>query len=78
VLDPSVPLFFEGRYLLAEDPGLGEIRAKALYHSVLAAIAEGNTTRSGIASRLGRHSTDIGHPLTVLEDAGFIAKRTTR
>ncbi|MGH8898637.1 MAG: AAA family ATPase [Egibacteraceae bacterium] len=74
VLDPAVPLFFEGRYLLAEDPGTGEIRAKALYHSVLGAIAEGNTTRGAIASYLGRRSPDIGHPLSVLEDAGLIRK----
>lgn len=38
VLSPANPLFREGRYLVAED---AELRDPALYHSVLAAIAEG-------------------------------------
>ena len=72
VLNPAVPLFREGRYLLAEEP---DLRDTALYHSVLAAVAEGRTTRGAIAGALGRRSTDIGHPLTVLEDAGYLVKR---
>lgn len=71
-LNPAVPLFREGRYLLAEEP---ELRDTALYHSVLAAIAEGRTRRGAIASALGRQSPDIGHPLAVLEDAGYVVKR---
>jgi AAA+ ATPase superfamily predicted ATPase len=71
-LNPAVPLFREGRYLLAEEP---ELRDTALYHSVLAAIAEGRTRRGAIAAALGRESADVGHPLAVLEDAGFIVKR---
>lgn len=71
VLDPQVPLFREARYLLAED---AEIRDTAIYHAVLAAIATGNATRGGIAGYLGRKSTDIGHPLTVLEDAHLISR----
>jgi AAA+ ATPase superfamily predicted ATPase len=39
VLSPAVPLFRQARYLLAEEPG---IRDSGLYHSVLAAVAEGN------------------------------------
>jgi uncharacterized protein len=70
VLNPARPLFREARYLLAEEP---ELREVALYHSVLAAIAEGNTTRGGIASYLGRRSTDLAHPLGVLADAGLIS-----
>lgn len=73
VLDPQVPLFREARYLLAED---AEIRDTAIYHAVLAAIATGNATRGGIASYLGRKSTDIGHPLTVLEDAHLISRES--
>ena len=42
VLNPETPLFREGRYLLAEEP---DMRDTALYHSVLAAIADGNTSR---------------------------------
>lgn len=69
VLNPARPLFREGRYLLAEEPDLHDV---ALYHSVLAAIAAGNMTRGGIADYLGRKSTDLAHPLSILEDAGLI------
>lgn len=69
VLNPGRPLLREARYLLAEDP---ELHDTALYHSVLAAIAEGNTTRGAIAGYLARKSTDLAHPLRVLEDAGMI------
>ncbi|MBB1245372.1 ATP-binding protein [Streptomyces durbertensis] len=69
VLNPARPLFREARYLLAEEP---ELHDTALYHSVLAAIAAGNTARGGIADYLGRRSTDLAHPLTVLQDVGMI------
>jgi hypothetical protein len=71
VLSPAVPLFREARYLLAEEPG---IRDSGLYHSVLAAVAEGNCTRGGIANYVGRRGADIGHPLNVLEDAGLLRR----
>jgi uncharacterized protein len=71
VLNPQVPLFREARYLLAEE---AEIRDVALYHAVLGAIAGGHTTRGGIANTIGRSSTDIGHPLSVLEDAQLIIR----
>ena len=71
VLNPARPLFREARYLLAEEP---DLRDTGLYHSVLAAIAGGNTTRGGIASFLARPSTDLAHPLGVLEDAGLITR----
>jgi uncharacterized protein len=71
VLSPEVPLFREARYMLAED---NEIRDTAIYHAVLAAIAEGNNTRGGVASCIGRKSPDIGHPLAVLEDSQLIAR----
>lgn len=69
VLSPASPLFREARYLLADEP---DLRDAGLYHSVLAAIAQGHTTRGGIASYLGKKSGDLGHPLTVLEDAGLV------
>lgn len=69
VLDPASPLFREARYLLAEEPGMRDV---SLYHSVLAAVAEGNTTRGGIANYVGRRATDIAHPLTVLTDNGLL------
>ena len=71
VLNPARPLFREARYLLAEDP---DLRDTALYHSVLAAVAEGNARRGGIAGYIGRKATDLQHPLTVLEDAGLLLR----
>ena len=71
VLNPERPLFREARYLLAEEP---QLRDQALYHSVMAAVAEGNGTRGGIAGYLGRNATDVNHPLTVLEDAGLLTR----
>jgi uncharacterized protein len=68
-LNPAVPLFREPRYLLSEDPSLGD---RALYHSVLAAIAAGETTSARIAGRLGRPATSLAYPLQTLTDAGFI------
>ena len=70
VLNSQVPLFREARYLLAEET---EIRDPALYHAVLGAIAAGRNTRGGIADHIGRKSPDIGHPLSVLEDAQLIS-----
>ena len=71
VLNPQSPLFREARYLLAEET---EIRDPALYHSVLGAIADGNSTNGGISNFVGRKSADITHPLNVLEHAALIAK----
>lgn len=71
VLSPLSPLFREARYLLAEEAG---IRDPALYHSVLAAVAEGNATRGGIAGYIGRKAVDISHPLNVLEDSHLLTR----
>jgi AAA+ ATPase superfamily predicted ATPase len=71
VLNPQTPLFREARYLLAEET---EIREPAIYHSVLAAIASGNTTNGGIAGYIGRRSDELSHPLNVLEDAALIVR----
>jgi uncharacterized protein len=71
VLNPYRPLFREARYLLAEEP---DIRDTGLYHSILAAVADGNTTRGGIANYLGRKSSDLTHHLTVLEDTGLLLR----
>lgn len=72
LLNPARPIFSERRYLLSEEP---DVRDRGLYHSVLAAIAGGSTTRGAIAGRLGRSSQEVAHPLGVLEDAGLVAKR---
>ncbi|MFI9170739.1 ATP-binding protein [Streptomyces lincolnensis] len=71
VLSPFSPLFREARYLLAEET---DIRDTALYHSVLAAVAQGNRTRGGIAGYIGRKSVDISHPLNVLEDSHLLMR----
>ncbi|NEA35433.1 ATP-binding protein [Streptomyces sp. SID13031] len=69
VLSPLSPLFREARYLLAEE---ADVRDPALYHSVLAAVANGNSTRGGIANYIGRKAVDISHPLNVLEDSHLL------
>ncbi|MFC4123906.1 ATP-binding protein [Nocardia rhizosphaerae] len=71
VLSPLSPLFREARYLLAEE---AEIRDTGLYHSVLAAVANGNNTRGGIAGYIGRKAVDISHPLAVLEDCQLLVR----
>lgn len=70
MLDPQTPLFREARYLLAEEP---DIRDPAIYHSVLAAIATGNTTNGGIANYIGRRSDEITHPLNAVRQAQDVA-----
>jgi AAA+ ATPase superfamily predicted ATPase len=72
VLSPASPLFREPRYLLEEEM---DVRDIALYYSVLAAVAAGNSTRGGIANYVGRKSTDIGHHLNVLEDSGLLRRQ---
>lgn len=71
VLDPASPLFREARYLLDEDM---DVRHSAMYLSVLAAVAQGNNTRGGVANYVGRKAADIGHHLTVLEDSGLVRR----
>jgi hypothetical protein len=71
VLNPASPLFREARYLLSDEPDLRDV---GLYHSVLAAIADGNRTRGGIASYLGRKSGDLAHSLNVLIDCGLVVR----
>ncbi|MGH3991750.1 MAG: AAA family ATPase, partial [Pseudonocardiaceae bacterium] len=71
VLSPASPLFREARYLLEEET---DVRDTALYHSVLAAVANGNNTRGGIANYIGRKAADIGHHINVLEDACLLRR----
>jgi AAA+ ATPase superfamily predicted ATPase len=70
-LDPSTPLFREGRVLLAEEDALSD---RGLYHAVLAAIAAGENAPSRIAGRLGRPATSMAHPLSVLVDTALVAR----
>jgi AAA+ ATPase superfamily predicted ATPase len=71
MLNPSSALFREADYLLTEDPAITD---RALYQSVLAAIAEGHSTRTGISGVLGREDSALHHPLKVLESAAFIRR----
>jgi AAA+ ATPase superfamily predicted ATPase len=71
VLDPGSPLFREARHLLDEDL---DVRDSAMYHSVLSAIAQGNSTRGGVANYVGRKAADIGHHLNVLEDSALVRR----
>ena len=70
-LSPRSPLYREARYLLADE---SDLRDRALYHSVLAALASGNATAGRIAGCLERPGSDITHPLTVLQDCGLVRK----
>ncbi|MFF1815647.1 ATP-binding protein [Streptomyces sp. NPDC058251] len=69
VLNPARPLQGEAEFLLAAEP---DVRDRALYHSLLAAVAAGNHTSGGIASAIGRKATDISQPLTVLKRCGLL------
>jgi AAA+ ATPase superfamily predicted ATPase len=71
VLNPSHAMFREADYLLTEDPAISD---RALYQSVLAAIADGRSTRSAVGSLLERDDSALRHPLLVLERAGFIRR----
>jgi len=72
ILSPGSPMFLEARYLLAEEP---DLRDTALYHSVLAAIAEGNTTRGAIASHVGRKTNELAQPLPRERAAAYLPSR---
>ncbi len=71
LLNPSHAMFGEAGYLLREDP---RITDRALYYSVLAAVADGASTPSAVAVRLGRDARSLAHPLGVLTAAGFVRK----
>lgn len=71
VLNPATPLFYEARYLLAEET---DIREPALYHSVIAAIALGHTSTAAIASYTGCEPDQVALPLSDLEGAGLVVR----
>lgn len=72
VLRPSMPLFDEARRVVHEDP---RIRDTAVYSSVLAAVAAGESSPTKIGGLLGRPATSLAHQLTTLASAGFIDRR---
>jgi uncharacterized protein len=70
-LNPSSTLFREDEYLLTEERSLSD---RALYHSVVTAVADGKTSQGAIAAALGREQRSVQHPLKALEDAGFVTR----
>lgn len=72
VCNPSHALFTEPAYLLREDP---RIRDRALYFSILSAVAGGAKTPSKIGAAIGRDARSLAHPLEVLTSAGFITRQ---
>jgi len=71
VCNPASALFREDDYLLAEERGLTD---RALYHSVLSAIAAGNRSETAIGAALGRKRQALTWPLRVLLDTGFVLR----
>jgi uncharacterized protein len=71
VLRPTVPLFAEGSRVVHEDP---KIRDTAIYASLMAAIAAGESSPAKIGGLLGRPSSSLTYQLGVLESAGFIER----
>jgi len=72
VLRPTMPLFAEGSRVVHEDP---KIRDAAIYASLMAAIAAGESSPAKIGGLLGRPSSSLTYQLGVLESAGFIERR---
>lgn len=71
LLDPSHALFGEAGYLLREDP---RVTDRAMYRSVLAAVAAGAHTPTAIGARVGRDARSLAHALEVLTTAGFVVR----
>lgn len=72
VLRPTAPLFDEANRLVHEDP---RIRDTAVYSSLMAAIAAGESSPSKIGGLLGRPSSSLTYQLGMLESAGFVERR---
>lgn len=69
LLSPTSPLFHEGQVLVAQDPVLVD---KALYWSVLGAVADGHARRNEIAKAVGRPSSALSQALTILSAGRWV------
>ena len=69
MLDPTARLFDEAEQIL--DPFLGDAY---VHYSILAAIARGEATWSGITKRVGRSSGSLSRPLRWLLDMGYVQR----
>lgn len=72
VLRPTVPLFDEANRVVHEDP---RIRDTAIYSSLMAAIASGESSPAKIGGLTGRPSSSLSYQLHMLESAGFVERR---
>ncbi len=71
VLSPASALFHEDEWLLGEQRG---IENRAIYQSVLTAIAGGRSTEAAIARQLRRSQQGVQHPLRALLESGLLRK----
>lgn len=69
LMNPSHALYREDEYLLREDP---RIANKAMYFSILTAIAGGSRTPTEIGRVIGRSATALPAPLETLRRCGFV------
>ncbi len=69
LLAPTSPLLREGRLVMAEDANLND---RALYGSIVAAVAAGARSRGEIGSEIGRSTGALAHPLAVLCESGWM------
>lgn len=72
MLRPTMPLFDEANRIVHEDPRMRDV---AVYSSVLAAIAAGESSPAKIGGLLGRPSSSLTYQLRMLESAGFVERR---
>jgi uncharacterized protein len=71
ILNPAHALFREADFLLSEDPSMTD---RALYRSIIASVAGGQATRTGVARELGRKEGLLDFPLRQLERARFVVR----
>lgn len=71
VLSPASALFREDEWLLGEQRGMEN---RAIYQSVLTAIAGGRSTETAIARQLHRSQQGVQHPLRALVESGLLRK----
>ena len=71
MLRPTAPLFDEAYRLIHEDP---HIHDPAVYRSLMAAIAAGESSPTKIGGLVGRQSSSLSHQLGMLESAGFVER----
>ena len=69
VINPASALYHEHAYLLGEDSRIAD---RAIYSSIMRAIAAGDHRPSRIAARVGRAQTSLSYAFRTLTEAGFV------